>query len=406
MPSYLDTLQRSLHQHLPSVIPPPNGGLPPWLVSLALIVPSVLLLTPLVSPAPPKRTSVIKPTSERVLIIGASSGCGEDLAKRYASMGASVCIVARSKGNLEKVAATCRSLLPSAADSANKILLYAGDICSPDDMIAVRKLIIREWQGLDTLHVISGLSSTQTLLEASSVNQVATDSTSAQQAKRHHKFEGEGSDVEEHDLPAKDGLQALVDETRRLADVNMVGVAVSVAAFLPLLSSTSKSPLIHHLSSVAGLVPAPTRALYAATKAGGLACFRSAAVENGGGRSGVRFLATCPGTIDNDFRRKSSSSVKGIAPAEGFDKALLSVEDVTNAIIHHCSLTPGPAPITLPVPIPFVGKSLTLQVPFVKLPPNDTVFLPSFPYRPGYWLLDTPLRGITERMGRRKYGLE
>jgi hypothetical protein len=93
------------------------------------------------------------------------------------------------------------------------------------------------------------------------------------------------------------------------------------------------------------LVPAPTRALYAATKAGGLACFRSAAVENGGGRSGVRFLgkhlvlplapkinqilrpATCPGTIDNDFRRKSSSSVRGIAPAEGFDKALLSVDD-------------------------------------------------------------------------------
>lgn len=91
MPSYLDTLQRSLHQHLPSVIPPPNSAsLPPWLLSLALTVPSVLLLTPLVSPAPPKRTSVIKATSERVLIIGASSGCGEDLAKRYASLGASV----------------------------------------------------------------------------------------------------------------------------------------------------------------------------------------------------------------------------------------------------------------------------------------------------------------------------
>lgn len=79
---------------------------------------------------------------------------------------------------------------------------------------------------------------------------------------------------------------------------------------------------------------------------------------------------------------------------------------VTNAIIHHCSLAPGPSPITIPVPIPFVGRSLTLQVPFVKLPPNDTVFLPSFPYRPGYWLLDTPLRGVTERMGRKKYGLE
>ncbi|KAJ9112402.1 hypothetical protein QFC20_002189 [Naganishia adeliensis] len=406
MPSYLDTLQRSLHQHLPSVIPPPNSAsLPPWLLSLALIVPSVLLLTPLVSPAPPKRTSVIKATNERVLIIGASSGCGEDLAKRYASLGASVCVVARSKDNLEKVAATCRSLLPGGG-AANKILLYAGDICSPDDMVAVRELIVREWQGLDTLHIISGLSSTQTLLEASSVNQVAINFASGQQANRHHKFEADGPNVAEANLPAKDGLQALADEARRLADVNMVGVAVSVAAFLPLLSSTSESPLIHHLSSVAGLVPAPTRALYAATKAGGLACFRSAAVENGGGRSGVRFLATCPGTIDNDFRRKSSSSVRGIAPAEGFDKALLSVDDVTNAIIHHCSLAPTSTPITLPIPIPFVGRSLTLQVPFFKLPPNDTVFLPSFPYRPGYWLLDTPLRGITERMARRKYGLE
>lgn len=81
-------------------------------------------------------------------------------------------------------------------------------------------------------------------------------------------------------------------------------------------------------------------------------------MENGGGRSGVRFLgthslrthwrrglmnfcrvtsdcvdtlATCPGTIDNDFRRKSSSSVRGVAPAEGFDRALLSVDDGESA---------------------------------------------------------------------------
>lgn len=54
----------------------------------------------------------------------------------------SSCIVARSKDNLEKVAATCRSLLPGGG-AANKILLYAGDICSPDDMVAVRELIVR-----------------------------------------------------------------------------------------------------------------------------------------------------------------------------------------------------------------------------------------------------------------------
>ena len=53
------------------------------------------------------------------------------------------CIVARSKDNLERVAATCRTLLPGGAVAPNKILTYAGDICSPEDMVAVRELIIR-----------------------------------------------------------------------------------------------------------------------------------------------------------------------------------------------------------------------------------------------------------------------
>lgn len=91
-----------------------------------------------------------------------------------------------------------------------------------------------EWQGLDTLHIISGLSSTQTLLEASSVNQVPITSASGQstQVSRHHKFQAQETNEGELNLPAKEGLQALVEETRRLADVNMVGVAVSVAAFV------------------------------------------------------------------------------------------------------------------------------------------------------------------------------
>jgi hypothetical protein len=64
------------------------------------------------------------------------------------------------------------------------------------------------------------------------VNQVAVNSTSPHQGIRHHKFTSDEPNVAETNLPAKDGLQALVDETRRLADVNMVGVAVSVAAFV------------------------------------------------------------------------------------------------------------------------------------------------------------------------------
>ena len=143
---------------------------------------------------------------------------------------------------------------------------------------------------------------------------------------RTHRFvptssEGES---EEKSLPEKDVLQELEEEGLRLAAINMNGVVLSVGCFvshrlnlctpnsrtiplidlalnmdsklftqLPLLSSTSASPLIHHLSSVAALVPAPTRMLYSATKTAGLAAFKTCAVEcerNGGTGSGVRFL--------------------------------------------------------------------------------------------------------------------
>jgi hypothetical protein len=51
--------------------------------------------------------------------------------------------MARTKENLERVADACRALQPTGSDSANKVLSYAGDISNPDDMIAVRELIVR-----------------------------------------------------------------------------------------------------------------------------------------------------------------------------------------------------------------------------------------------------------------------
>lgn len=53
------------------------------------------------------------------------------------------CIVARTKENLERVADACRALQPNGSDGVNKVLSYAGDISNPDDMIAVRDLIVK-----------------------------------------------------------------------------------------------------------------------------------------------------------------------------------------------------------------------------------------------------------------------
>lgn len=85
-------LYAELHRRLPGTLPAPTSLFAQFATQFApyVSVIAILLLTPIVSPPPPKRTDIIKPADERLLIIGASSGCGEDLAKRYAARGANV----------------------------------------------------------------------------------------------------------------------------------------------------------------------------------------------------------------------------------------------------------------------------------------------------------------------------
>ncbi len=211
-----------------------------------------------------------------------------------------------------------------------------------------------EWNRLDTLHIISGLPSTQTLLSlASSPSETLPHSAAQNPELTSTSLVGNVD---------QDGLNRVKDEIERCSSVNVTGVALAIAAFvsliietfhhyqtkpdilhtrlaltqLPILSSTSASPLIHHLSSLAALIPAPTRVLYSATKAGGLALFRTAGWEQTSVSSNndesknkdkqVRFLAILPGTIDTDFRRKSKSAERGFKPSEEFEKRTLSVD--------------------------------------------------------------------------------
>lgn len=229
------------------------------------------------------------------------------------------------------------------------------------------------------------------------------------------------------------------------------------------MSSTSKSPLIHHMSTVAALLTAPTRMLYSSSKTGGLAAFKIFAAEcarrNGG--SGVRFLggfaqksyhaerfladrlsftATCPGTIDTDFRSKSTGALEtesGTQPESGESRAPgkknLSVQDskstrlyrhprfcrmtdqsdtssmiiiVVNAVVYHSSLPTSNSPLRLRLPIPVLGSLFKIQIPFISVPPTDIVVLPAWPYKLGWWLDSTWLSKKLHLFGRRNYGLE
>lgn len=65
-----------------------------------------------------------------------------------------------------------------------------------------------------------------------------------------------------------------------------------------MLTRTSTAPAILLVSSMAALVPAPTRALYAATKASSLLLYQSLAIEH----RDIAFAFILPVTIEGDFR--------------------------------------------------------------------------------------------------------
>ena len=64
------------------------------------------------------------------------------------------------------------------------------------------------------------------------------------------------------------------------------------------MQRTSLAPAIHLVSSLAALIPPPTRTLYSASKASSLMLFRALSIEH----PRISFSYICPGTIQGNFR--------------------------------------------------------------------------------------------------------
>jgi NAD(P)-dependent dehydrogenase (short-subunit alcohol dehydrogenase family) len=101
-----------------------------------------------------QRKDKISRNDERVLIIGASSGVGREIALQYAARGAKVCVVGRREGILETIAEECRNIrhgdgivesipgAPSHYGSDGSILSLSGDCSNVDHLIALKNLIV------------------------------------------------------------------------------------------------------------------------------------------------------------------------------------------------------------------------------------------------------------------------
>lgn len=73
---------------------------------------------------------------------------------------------------------------------------------------------------------------------------------------------------------------------------------------IPLLTATSVSPSILLVSSLAALIPAPTRTLYASTKAASLVLYQALSIEH----PSINFTFFTPSTVEGDFRASAVDS--------------------------------------------------------------------------------------------------
>ncbi|KAL1407509.1 hypothetical protein Q8F55_006942 [Vanrija albida] len=364
------------------------------LALLALPVLAALLRTP----PNPSRETLIAPADERVVLLGASSGVGKDLALAYAKRGARILLVARRADALQGVADQCAAL---GLDKA-RILTVPADITSVDDVVRVREAAEKAWGGLDTLHILAGVPSTRTLLQLAGVDLVPDAADKSPKPRLVPQGLGDDKGLAPTSLPTKEGLENVVKELRALNEINIVGTVLSLATFLPLLASSSESPAVHHLSSVSATIPAPMRCLYSATKAGAYMAFEAARVECEG--AGVRFFSLLPGTIDNEFRTKTAFSQtggncevhKGVK-AGLIDKLLLPPQKVVDTILQSLALSPEKAPLIPYPPFSWLTK--------LRVPPASSVFLP-WQYGAATLLEYTPLGYLfVEPNARKKYGL-
>lgn len=111
--------------------------LPLWILPLTIPILYLLKSNPL-----PSRETVIPPDEERVLLLGASSGVGKDLALAYARRGAKIILLARRAEVLEEVRRECEEVSAKAGKKA-EVLVFPGDLTKVADLVSAREMVVK-----------------------------------------------------------------------------------------------------------------------------------------------------------------------------------------------------------------------------------------------------------------------
>ena len=188
---------------------------------------------------------------QTVVITGGAKGIGYSTAQAFARQGARVALLDMDAGALDAAVAAL------AADGAQAMAVQAS-VTDADAVERAFAQVAETWGGIDVLVNNAGISANKPTLEVT------------------------------------------VDEWRRAVDINLTGVFLCAQAAGRRMVPAGSGSIIN-LASMYGVVAAPDRAAYCATKGAVVLLTETLAVE--WGPAGVRVNALAPGYVETDLVR-------------------------------------------------------------------------------------------------------
>ncbi len=110
-----------------------------------------------------------------------------------------------------------------------------------------------------------------------------------------------------------------VAKLRRILDVNVSGMAATLAAFAPAMRQAGRGTLVG-VASVAGFRGLPGAGAYSASKAAAISWLESLRVELRG--SGVSVVCVCPGYIDTPMTQENKYPMPFLMPPDEFARRM------------------------------------------------------------------------------------
>ncbi|KAG2234606.1 hypothetical protein INT48_003414 [Thamnidium elegans] len=261
-----------------------------------------ILLAHYISRQKRDRKRTVDPKGERVIIVGCSSGIGKDCALKYASRGAKLVLFARREELLKQLRDECQEA------GSPLVEYFVGDVTKEHDLQQLSDFTQEKLQGIDTVIYCAGMISVRPFLESCGVSVVDKTAT-----------------------VDKEKSQAVDAALLNITTINYFSAIWTAKLFLPMLISSSVAPNYIVISSMAGKVGAPTRALYAGSKHALHGFFDSIRVELK--LLNVHIGLVCPGTVDTDLRFSAVDTSLGSGTVSGSKKNKLSPNQVADRII-------------------------------------------------------------------------